>query len=395
MSPWRLRIRQPLVDRLRHRLASTAWPPTGADRGWSDGVDLAYLHRLVERWRTGFDWRAREGILNRYPHYMVAVDGVDLHVVRVAGRGPAPLPLLLTHGWPSTFYEFWPVISRLADPASHGGDPADAFDVVVPSLPGFGFSAALPVAGGAARIPDLWHRLMTEVLSYRRYGAHGGDIGAMVTNRLAIEHPHALAGIHVTMPAEPHADAADLTPDEERFLRQRAARQESGGAYAHLHRTRPDTLAVALHDSPAGLAAWILDKWWEWSDCDGDLETRFPLDELLTTISLYWLTGTIGTSIRLYRDWALGSPGRPEAWAHRVDVPAGVDSRPLPPGERITVPAGLCLFDHDSPRSWARRAYADLRHYVRMPRGGHFPATEEPDLLAEDLRTFFRPLRMT
>jgi pimeloyl-ACP methyl ester carboxylesterase len=395
MMSWRVRVEQALVEQLQDRLAGTVWPPTAAGSGWSDGVDLGYLRMVVDRWRDGFDWRACERELNRYPHYRAVVDGVDLHVVRMPGRGPAPLPLLLTHGWPSTFYEFWPVVSRLADPAAYGGDPADAFDVVVPSLPGFGFSAALPAPGAASRIPRLWHRLMTEVLGYRRFGAHGGDIGAMVTNRLAIEYPEPLVGIHVTMPAEPHADPADLTPEERRFLRERTAKQESGGAYAHLHRTRPDTLAVALHDSPVGLAAWILDKWREWSDCGGDLETRFSKDHLLTTISLYWLTGTIGTSIRLYRDWALGSPGRPEAWADRADVPGGVDSRPLPPGDRITVPAGLCLFDHDSPPSWSRRAYADLRHRVRMPRGGHFPATEEPDLLVEDLRTFFRPLRPT
>jgi len=381
------------VEDLRRRLAGTRWPPLPAADGWSDGADVEYLRGLVRWWRTRFHWRTQERELNRYPHHRVTIDGARIHFVRIAGHGTAPLPLLLTHGWPSTFYEFWPVIDRLADPAAHGGDPADAFDVVVPSLPGFAFSTALAGVGSAARIPGLSHRLMTDVLGYDRYGAHGGDIGAMVTNRLALEHPQALAGIHVTMPAELHADPAGLTAAEKRFLRDRASRQESGSAYAHVHRTRPETLAVALHDSPAGLAAWIVDKWREWSDCGGDLESRFSKDQLLTTVTLFWLTATIGTSMRVYRDWALGSPGQPAAWAGRAHVPAGVDSRPLAPGQRITVPAALCMFDHDSPPTWSGRAYTDLRHRIRMPRGGHFPASEEPDLLAADLRSFFRPLR--
>jgi pimeloyl-ACP methyl ester carboxylesterase len=390
---WRLRLAPGRIDRLRQRLAGTLWPPVSAAAGWVDGVDLTYLRELVEWWRTGYDWPARERELNRYRHYRIGVDGADLHVVCVSGRGPAPVPLLLTHGWPSTFYEFWPVISQLTDPAAYGADPGDAFDVVVPSLPGFGFSAALPGTGAAARIPGLWHRLMTEHLGYGRYGAHGGDIGAMVTNRLAIEYPEAVLGIHVTMPAEPHTDPSGLTAAERRYLHERAARQESGGAYAHLHRTRPDTLAVALHDSPAGLAAWIVDKWWQWSDCGDDLESRFTKDQLLTTVTLYWLTATIGTSMHVYRDWALGSPGNPHAWADRPHIPGGVDSRPVGAGERITVPAGVCQFDNDAPLPWISRAYADLRHHVRMPRGGHFPAVEEPDLLVADLRAFFRPLR--
>jgi pimeloyl-ACP methyl ester carboxylesterase len=393
MRRWRLRAQPEEISELRRRLAGTRWPPMPAAAGWVDGVDLTYLRDLVEWWHTGYDWPAQERELNRYAHYRVRIAGTDLHVVRAAGRGPAPVPLLLSHGWPSTFYEFWPVISRLTDPAAHGGDPDDAFDVVVPSLPGFGFSAALPGTDRSAGIPGVWHRLMTEHLGYERYGAHGGDIGAMVTNRLAVEHPEAIIGIHVTMPAEPYADPADLAAGERQYLHDRAARQESWGAYAHLQRTRPDTLAVALHDSPAGLAAWIVDKWWQWSDCGDDLETRFTKDQLLTTVTLYWLTGTIGTSTRLYRDWALGSPGNPYAWADRPHIPGGVDSRPFAPGERITVPACVCQFDNDAPLPWIGRAYADLRHYVRMPRGGHFPAMEEPELLVGDLRAFFRPLR--
>jgi pimeloyl-ACP methyl ester carboxylesterase len=292
----------------------------------------------------------------------------------VRGRGETPFPLLLTHGWPSTCWEFLPLIPRLVD----------SFDLVIPSLPGFTFSDPAP---HAASIPSTWHRLMTEVLGYERYGAHGGDIGAMVTNRLAVEHPDAVAGIHVTMPAEPATDPATLTSEERSFLAERLVGQETGGAYAHVQRTRPDTIALALNDSPAGLAAWIIDKWRDWSDCGGELPTRFTMDELLTTVTLYWATETVGTSFAVYRDWALGSAGLPHAWAG--GVPAGVDSKPLAAGQRITTPAAVALFDHTAPTSWIRRAYADPRRRTDMPRGGHFAALEEPDLLAADLRGFF------
>jgi epoxide hydrolase len=325
------------------------------------------------------------------------VDGVGLHFVHVPGTGPAPLPLVLTHGWPSSFYELLSLVPLLTNPASHGGDPADAFDVVIPSLPGYGFSDPLVARGSSARIPELWVRLMTEVLGYGRFGAHGGDIGAYVTSRLGYEFPDQVVGIHVTMVAE-----ADLGPgakppsDAERaFLAERVAGQETGGGYAHLQRTRPQTLAYGLADSPVGLAAWIVDKWREWSDCGGDPERRFAKDQLLTNVTLYWVTGTIGSSFRVYRDWALGMADRPEAWQgrDRGKVPAGIEPRPLPVGEQITVPTAVPLFHERWPREWAERVYGDLRRFTQMPRGGHFPAMEEPGLLVEDLRGFFRALR--
>lgn len=387
--PFDVDVPAAVLDDLDHRLARTRWPRVVSPQTWQDGVDQRFLHRLAARWRDGFDWRSRERALNRHPQFRVDIDGTVVHFLHIRGAGPAPMPLLLTHGWPSTCWEFLPVISRLTDPLRHGGRQADAFDVVIPSLPGYLYSD--PIAD-AARIPSIWHRLMTDVLGYRHYGAHGGDIGAMVTNRLAIEHP-GLVGIHVTMPAEPAADPASLTEEERAFLAGRLVSRETGGAYAHVQRTRPDTAAMALNDSPVGLAAWILDKWHDWSDCHGDLESRFSLDDLLTTITLYWVTGTIGTSFSVYRDWALGSSGQPEAWAHRDDVPPGVDSKPLSAGCRITTPAAVALFEHPAPLSWARRAYADVRSCRRMPRGGHFPALEEPGLLVDDIQTLFRPLR--
>jgi pimeloyl-ACP methyl ester carboxylesterase len=387
-------VPQATLEDLAERLARTRWPGELGGPGWGDGTSPAYLRELVGWWQSGFDWRAQEAALNRFAHYRATVDGVGLHFVHERGTGPAPLPLVLTHGWPSSFYELLPLVPLLTDPASHGGDAADAFDVVVPSLPGYGFSDPLQGRGSANRVPGLWATLMTEVLGYERFGAHGGDIGAMVANRLALEHPERLIGIHVTRTAEPYVGpgAAPLTPAEQALLAARARWHEAEGGYAHLQRTRPQTLAYGLADSPVGLAAWILEKWWAWSDCDGDVERRFTKDQLLTTVMLYWVTGTIGSSFRFHQEWALGAASLPEAWADRAEVPAGV-VRPLGQGERIRVPAAVALFDYPCPREWAERAYGDLRRFTDMARGGHFSAMEEPELLAEDLRGFFRALR--
>jgi pimeloyl-ACP methyl ester carboxylesterase len=394
VEPFAIHIPHATLDDLRERLARVRWPGELDGAGWQDGASPAWMRELVDRWRSGFDWRAQEAALNRVSQFRTTVGGVRLHFVHERGRGLAPLPLVLTHGWPSTFYELLGLVGPLTDPASHGGDPADAFDVVIPSLPGYAFSDPIPGRGSARRIPALWLELMRDVLGYERFAAHGGDIGAMVTNRLGYEFPRHVVGIHVALVAEPHVGpgAAPLTAAERKMLAERAIGQETGGAYAHLQRTRPQTLALALSDSPAGLAAWILDRWWDWSDCDGDIERRFTKDELLTTVMLYWVTGTIGTSFRVYRDWALGAGSRPEAWEGRDEVVTGVE-RPLPPGERIGVPAAVALWEARYPREWAQRAYGDLRRFTEMPRGGHFAAMEEPELLVEDIRAFFRDLR--
>jgi pimeloyl-ACP methyl ester carboxylesterase len=391
-------VPQATLDDLDARLARTRWPGELDGAGWEDGTSPAFLQELVGWWQTGFDWRAQEAAINRFPQFRATVDGIGLHFVHVRGKGPAPLPLVLTHGWPSTFYELLPLVPLLTDPTSYGGDPADAFDVVIPSLPGYGFSDPLQGRGSSNRVPKLWVQLMGKVLGYERFGAHGGDIGAMVANRLALEHPEPLVGIHVTRAADPYVGpgAAPLTPAEQALLAARARWHEAEGGYVHLQRTRPQTLAYGLADSPVGLAAWILEKWQAWSDCDGQVERRFTKDELLTTVMLYWVTGTIGPSFRFHRDWALGAGSLPqalaEALANRAEVPPGV-VRPLALGERIQVPAAVTLFDYHCPREWAERAYGDLRRFTDMPRGGHFTAMEEPELLAQDLRGFFRGLR--
>jgi pimeloyl-ACP methyl ester carboxylesterase len=394
MERFTVAVPQATLDDLAARLARTRWAGELDGPGWQDGTSPAFLRELVDRWQAGFDWRAQEAAINRFQQFRATVDGVRLHFVHQRGKGPAPLPLVLTHGWPSTFYELLPLVPLLTDPAGHGGDPADAFDVVIPSLPGYGFSDPLQGRGSTNRIPALWARLMTDVLGYARFGAHGGDIGAMVANRLALEHPERLVGIHVTRTAEPYVGpgAAPLTKAEQALLAARARWHEAEGGYAHLQRTRPQTLAYGLADSPVGLAAWIVEKWRAWSDCGGELERRFTKDQLLTTVMLYWVTGTIGSSFRFHREWALGAASLPQAWADRAEVPTGV-VRPLGQGERIQVPAAVALFDYPCPREWAERAYGDLRRFTDVPRGGHFTAMEEPELLAEDLRVFFRALR--
>jgi pimeloyl-ACP methyl ester carboxylesterase len=398
VRPFEVRVPEGVLDDLQERLARTRFPDEIAGAGWDYGANLAYMRELVEYWESGFDWREQEERLNRFTHFRAEIDGFGLHFIHERGKGEGPLPLILTHGWPSTFFEFSKVIPVLTEPESHGGGAADAFDVVVPSLPGYGFSDRPEERGFSRRIPWLWVRLM-EGLGYTRFAAHGVDVGASVANLLGLWYPDRLVGIHVTYPAEPYLGPGvpELSEREREFLAGRPRGQEAEGGYTHIQRTKPLTLSYALNDSPAGLAAWIVEKFRAWSDCDGDVEKRFSKDELLTTVTVYWLTETIGSSFRVYRDWALGAESNRYAWEGREDVPRGVASRPLARDERIDVPSALALFPADPPsgmpREWVERSYSDLRRFNRMPRGGHFPAMEEPEILAQDIRSFFRPLR--
>lgn len=393
MEPFRIHVPTSALNDLAERLAHVRWPDQPTDSGWADGTELDYLRDLAEHWQGRFDWRAQERRLNRLHQYRAQVGGLGIHFVHEAGAGPDPMPLLLTHGWPSTFAEPANLVPRLTDPTRFGADPADSFDVVIPSLPGYGFSDRPTTPDVAHRIPALWVDLMRQ-LGYERFAAHGTDIGAFVTNRLGFEHADRLVGIHVSHWVEPGVDPADLSKSEREFVAGRAVDAEAETAYAHVQRTKPQTLAYALTDSPVGLAAWIVEKWRAWSDCGGHVERRFSKDELLTTVSIYWHTNTVASSIRLYKQWALGSRPLPSAPIGAAPVGAG-ESTPLPAGRRIEVPARLALFGpthNPPPDSWLHRGYTEAQ-IARMPRGGHFPALEEPDLLADDLRTFFRPLR--
>jgi microsomal epoxide hydrolase len=377
-KPFAVHVPDEVLDDLRARLTRTKWPEPLPYPGWASGVDLAYLRDLVGYWATSFDWRAQERRLNSFPQFTADVEGLTIHFVHQRGRGPRPFPLVLTHGWPSSFVELLKLVPLLTDPAAHGGDASDSFDVMVPSLPGFAFSGRpeRPGVCTARTIATLWARLMTDYLGYARFGAQGQDIGAAVTIRLGADHADVVAGIHLpgvlTLPPQDRP----LSEEGQTFLaRQERWRRDEGG-YAHQQGTYPQTLACGLTDSPAGMAAWIVDKFRAWSDCDGDLERRFTKDEVLTHLSIYWVTGCINSSFLFYYDSQ-----------HDQEPQSGV---------RVDVPVGVALFPKENPvtgpREWADAMY-NIARWSEMPRGGHFPAAEEPELLATELREFFRPLR--
>ena len=379
LEPFALHVADDAIADLRARLARTRFPDQAPGAPWANGSDVAYMQELVSYWRTDFDWRAQEARLNALPQYKSPLHGIDVHFLHVPGVGPDPCPLLLAHGWPGSVFEFLELIPRLADPARFGGDPADAFTVVAPSLPGFGLS----FAPGQPRfsveaIADCLADLMG-ALGYERFAAQGGDWGAFVASRLGYARPGRMIGIHLNlMPLRRDPKmVADPTPEEQRYLDELAAWLKEETGYQWIQGTRPQTLAFALTDSPAGLAAWIVEKFRAWSDCGGDLESVFTRDRLLANVSLYWFTGAIGSSFwpyyaRMHGPW------------------------PIPDGATIDVPTGYSEFPREilrPPRSLAERTFTDLRRWSVMARGGHFAALEQPDALAEEVRALFRPLR--
>ncbi|MFI1939807.1 epoxide hydrolase family protein [Streptomyces purpureus] len=378
-TPFRISVSDDVLDDLRSRLRRTLFTTASDPDRWAAGTDPAYLRELVTHWAESFDWRAAERALNTRPQYTAEIDGRTVHFVHIRGRrpegAPGPLPLVLTHGWPSSFVEMLKVAGPLTDPAAYGGDPADAFDVVIPSLPGFLYSSLPRGPFTRKAVARIWHRLMTETLGYEQYGAFGGDIGGGVTQWLGALYPEHVAGVHITS-AVVTADFSERPPTaaEQAYLDALDAYDADDQGYSEIMCTRPDTLAAALADSPAGLAAWIVDKYRAWSDCGGDLESRWDKDTVLTVATLYWATGTIGSSFRQYYDYHLNER--------------------VPP---ITVPAAVTLSHEPAyagyPRSLAERQCTDLRHWSTPGRGGHFMAHEEPDQVAAELRTFFRLLR--
>ena len=380
-EPFEIHISDEVLDDLYRRLDATRWPDELPGVGWSYGSNMDYLKELVDYWRNDFDWRTQERRINSFSHFKAEVSGLGIHFIHERGRGPNPMPLVITHGWPGTFFEMYKIIPLLVDPASHGGNARDSFDVVAPSLPGFGFSDHPTEAGvDVAVTAALWVDLMTQVLDYPRFASHGGDIGAGVTSRLGYGHADSLIGIHLTSITRPMPylgeGAEELTDAEKTHMREREEWQQAEGGYAHIQGTKPQTLAYGLNDSPVGLAAWIVEKYRTWSDCDGEVERRFTKDELLTTVTIYWATQSISSSTRMYKEnqsytWTM-------ARAEKVQVPTGVAAFPA----EISRP----------PREWGERSY-NLQRWTAMPRGGHFAALEEPDLLAEEIRSFFRPLR--
>lgn len=379
-SPFQLHVPDADIEDLRARLARARLPDRTPGEAWAYGTDPDYLSRLIAYWRDGFDWRAEEAALNAFPQFKVRLHDIDLHYLAVPGQGPAPMPLLLLHGWPGSVFEFVDIIPHLTDPARFGGDPADAFTVIAPSLPGYGLSFQRDQKRfGIAAIADCMADLMTEVLGYERFAGQGGDWGAFTCSALAVRHADRLIGIHQNMLSLNPADPLPAEPSEaeRRYAEEIALWAKEQTGYIAIQGTRPQTLAAALTDSPAGLAAWIAEKFHVWTDHDGDFETAVNRDRMLANISLYWFTGAIGSSFWPYYDRLHGP------W-------------PIPAGKTVDVPFGYAAFPREirrPPRSIAEKTYTDIRHWTEMPEGGHFAAMEQPEALARDVQAFFRPLR--
>lgn len=379
VNPFKVQVKQETLDDLRARLAQTRWIDEIEGANWDYGTNSSYLKKLCAYWQNEFDWRKQEEYLNTLNHFRAEIDGFGIHFIHERGKGDNPLPLLLTHGWPDSFIRFHKIIPLLTDPESYDGKAEDAFDVIVPSIPGYGFSDHPKAKGmNTQRIADLFAKLMTNELGYAKFAAHGGDWGSGITEQVALNHAEALVGIHLTDVPYHHlfaVQAKDLSEAEQAYLKAGKKWQMEEGAYAMIQGTKPQTLAYGLNDSPAGLAAWIIEKFRSWSDSNGDLESCFTKDELLTNLTIYWASETISSAVRLYYE-AMRNP--PSKAAGRVEVPTGVA---IP--SKDLVPA---------PREFGERFY-NLQHWTQLSRGGHFAAMEEPQLLVEDLRAFFRPLR--
>jgi pimeloyl-ACP methyl ester carboxylesterase len=375
VRPFTIHVDDATLADLRERLARTRFPDELPGVGWELGVPTSYLRELIEYWRTGYDWRTWEKRLNSFPNFKTRIDGLDIHFVHVRSRHESATPLVLTHGWPGSFVEFYKVIGPLTDPEAHGGKAEDAFHVVVPSLPGFGFSEAPKERGWSVnRMAAVIAELMSR-LGYQRYGAQGGDWGAGVSRWLGNYDSEHVIGVHLNFVGgnQPASDPWEgVTPAERERFERRGQELANQRAYSAIQGTRPQTLGQSLNDSSAGLAAWIIDKFWAWSDHRGNLENSFSKDELLTNVMIYWVTQTAASSARIYFERDSYNGGRKSGRA-----PIGVALFP----KEINVP----------PRKWVEAQYgAALVHWTDMPRGGHFAALEQPELLVEDIRAFFR-----
>jgi pimeloyl-ACP methyl ester carboxylesterase len=385
IEPFTIHIPDSDVADLRQRLERTRLAPEFANENWQYGTNGKYLQELLSYWATDYDWRAQEAKINRFQNFKTTIDGVPIHFIHEKGKGPNPTPLILSHGWPWTFWDWHKVIGPLTDPVAYGGNAEDSFDVVIPSLPGYGFSNPLTTPGvNFWRTADLWVSLMRDVLGYDKFAAGGGDWGAILTAQLGHKYAEHLIGVYIHLMVPLHVFNGELPPasaygsDEIGYFERNENFFSEESGYSAIQSTKPQTIAFALNDSPAGLCAWILEKRRTWSDCGGDVETRFTKDELLTTISIYWFTQSYGTSARYYYE-CLHNKWQPSH--NRTPV--------------VEAPTGVGMFEQEvvlMPRSWAEDYY-NLQHFTKMESGGHFAPMEEPEALVDDIRTFYRKLR--
>ncbi len=380
IEPFEIAVADEVLDDLRRRLKAVRWPGAPADVAWQYGANPDYMKALVAYWIEGYDWRRAEAELNRFDHFIAPLwddefGDFRIHFVYETSGVEGATPLLLSHGWPGSFHELLGIVGPLAHPGDHGARGAPAFDVVVPSLPGYGFSSAPSRPMGPRAIARLWRKLMTEGLDYERFAAQGGDWGSVISSWLGYDHADAVGAVHLNMIAfRPWLGegAAPLSADEREWVRRVKGRLRREGAYQRIQATKPQTLAFALTDSPVGLAAWIVEKFHGWTNAPAETEPSFTMDELITNVMIYWVTGTINTANWIYRAFPEEGLGPDE-------------------NRRVEVPTGFALFPKDlfppCPDSWLERAY-NLVHRTDMPQGGHFAALENPDLLVADIRTF-------
>ena len=372
---FQLEVTDAVLDDLKKRLSMTRWPNKETPEDWSQGIPLGYMQELCDYWQHEYDWRAREERLNRFPQFITEIDGVDIHFIHLPSVPENVRPLIITHGWPGSVVEFHKVIEPLADPTAHGGNTEDAFHVVVPSLPGYGFSGKPEVTGwGIEKIADIWGALMAR-LGYDHYFAQGGDWGAMVTTHIGLQDKEHCDAIHLNMPVViPDANTmAELTPSEQASLMSMKFYQDWDSGYSKQQSTRPQTVGYGLVDSPSGQAAWIIEKFYQWTDCNGHPENAISRDELLDNVMMYWLSKSAASSARLY-------------W----------ESFKNPPQEEVDIPTGCSIFPKEIVRPserWIRKRFTNLKYYNELEKGGHFAAFEQPEIFLQEIRTYFRSLR--
>ena len=372
---FQIEVTDETLDDLKQRLSMTRWPNKETPEDWSQGIPLGYMKELCDYWQHEYDWRIREERLNRFPQFVTEIDGVDIHFIHQPSVHENARPLIITHGWPGSVVEFQKVIEPLTNPTAHGGNAEDAFHVVVPSLPGYGFSGKPEATGwGIEKIADVWGALMAR-LGYDHYFAQGGDWGAMVTTHIGLQDKEHCDAIHLNMPVvTPDSKTmAELTPSEQASLMSMKFYQDWDSGYSKQQSTRPQTLGYGLVDSPSGQAAWIIEKFYQWTDCNGHPENAISRDELLDNVMIYWLTRSAASSARLY-------------W----------ESFKNPPQDEVDIPTGCSIFPKEIVRPserWIRKRFTNLCYYNELDRGGHFAAFEQPELYLQEIRTYFRSLR--